>query len=58
MRVIALGGAGDMCGFAVRDLACCDEVTEIMIADLDAVLCYDAQLAQALSRFGLKVEAP
>ena len=35
MRVIALGGAGDMCGFAVRDLACCDEVTEIMIADLD-----------------------
>lgn len=36
MRVIALGGAGDMCGFAVRDLACCDEVTEIMIADLDA----------------------
>jgi predicted nucleic acid-binding protein len=30
----------------------------VMIADLDAVLCYDDQLAQALSRIGLNVVAP
>jgi len=30
----------------------------VMIADLDAVLCYDDRLAQGLSRIGLKVEAP
>ncbi|MHB8896519.1 MAG: saccharopine dehydrogenase family protein [Candidatus Geothermincolia bacterium] len=35
MRVIALGGAGDMCSFAVRDLARQADVTEIMIADYD-----------------------
>jgi len=29
-----------------------------MIADLDAVLCYDDRLAQALSRIGLNVVAP
>lgn len=36
MRVIALGGAGDMCSFAVRDLARQEDVTEIMIADFDS----------------------
>jgi uncharacterized protein len=30
----------------------------VMIADLDAVLCYDDRLAQALSRIGLTVVAP
>ena len=33
MRVIALGGAGDMGSHAVRDLAKQDEVEELMIAD-------------------------
>jgi lysine 6-dehydrogenase len=36
VRIIALGGAGDMCSYAVRDLARQEEVTEIMIADFDA----------------------
>jgi len=44
MRIIALGGAGDMGSFAVRDLASRDEVTELMIAD------YDAEKADALAR--------
>jgi predicted nucleic acid-binding protein len=30
----------------------------VMITDLDAVLCYDDRLAQALSRIGLNVVAP
>ena len=30
----------------------------VMIVDLDAVLCYDDRLAQALSRIGLNVVAP
>lgn len=35
MKIIALGGAGDMGSRAVRDLAKQDEVTELMIADYD-----------------------
>jgi saccharopine dehydrogenase-like NADP-dependent oxidoreductase len=35
MRVIALGGAGDMGSYAVRELARHEEVTELMIADFD-----------------------
>lgn len=37
MRIIAMGGAGDMGSHAVRDLARQEEVTEIMIADYDEV---------------------
>jgi len=35
MKIIALGGAGDMGSYAVRDLARQDEVEELMIADYD-----------------------
>lgn len=35
MRIIALGGAGDMGSRAVKELAREDEVTELMIADYD-----------------------
>ena len=44
MKVIALGGAGDMGSYAVRDLAKQDEVTELMIAD------YNDEAAGALAR--------
>lgn len=44
MKVIALGGAGDMCSYAVRDLARQDDVAEIMVAD------YDEDKAAALAR--------
>jgi len=44
MKIIALGGAGDMCSFAVRDLARQDDVAEIMIAD------YDEDAAGALAK--------
>ena len=42
----------------LRTLEALHLAAAVMIADLDAVLCYDARFAQALSRFGLKVEAP
>jgi saccharopine dehydrogenase-like NADP-dependent oxidoreductase len=44
MKIIALGGAGDMCSYAVRDLARQEEVTELMIAD------YDEDKANALAK--------
>jgi predicted nucleic acid-binding protein len=42
----------------LRTLDACHLVAAAMIADLDAVLCYDDRLTQALSRIGLKVVAP
>ena len=43
MRIIALGGAGDMGSHAVRDLARRDEVEELMIAD------YNGEAARQLA---------
>ena len=44
MRVIALGGAGMMGRFGVKDLATKDKVEELLIAD------YDLEAAEALAR--------
>ncbi len=44
MRVVALGGAGVMGRFGVRDLAAKENVEELLIAD------YDLEAAQALAR--------
>lgn len=44
MRVIALGGAGMMGRFGVRDLAAQDAVEELLIADCDLAA------AEALAR--------
>lgn len=52
MKVIALGGAGDMCSYAVRDLARQDEVTELMIADYD-----EAKAAALASELGSKCKS-
>lgn len=49
MKVIALGGAGDMCSHAVRELARRDEVTELMIADYD-----EAKAGALASELGAK----
>ena len=43
---------------ALRTLDALHLAAAVMIADLDAVLCYDDRLAQALSRVGLRVIAP
>lgn len=52
MRIIALGGAGDMGSRAVRDLVKQDDVTEIMIAD------YEEDRANSFAReLGTKCKA-
>lgn len=52
MKIIALGGAGDMGSEAVRDLVKNEEVEEVIIAD------YDLKKAQELSsKLGEKTEA-
>jgi saccharopine dehydrogenase-like NADP-dependent oxidoreductase len=37
MRIVVLGGAGEMGGAVSADLAACREVSELVVADIDAV---------------------